>query len=72
LSDGRGTSELLRRARVGLCLDCRHARALTSARGSEFWLCGRGANEKEYPKYPPLPVLRCRGWERRDDPLARE
>ena len=49
---------------AGLCADCRHARRVSSRRGSAFLLCGRSATEPEYPRYPPLPVLRCVGYER--------
>ncbi len=50
-------------ARVGLCADCRHARRVVSAKGSEFWMCGRAASDPRYAKYPPLPVVRCAGHE---------
>ncbi len=52
-------------ARVGLCATCAHAKPVTSARGSTFWLCGRAAEDPRFPKYPRLPVLRCPGFERR-------
>ena len=51
---------------VGLCAVCRHARLITTARGSVFLLCGRSATEPAYPRYPRLPVLRCAGFERID------
>ncbi len=47
----------------GLCGSCRHGRSIVSQRGSAFWLCGRAADDPSFPKYPPLPVLRCRGYE---------
>lgn len=51
--------------RVGLCAACRHARAIVSAKGSEFWLCERSkADPSRFVKYPRLPVLRCGGFER--------
>jgi hypothetical protein len=49
---------------AGLCADCVHARPITSARGSTFWLCGRSADDPRFAKYPRLPVLRCSGFER--------
>ena len=49
--------------RVGLCVSCRHARVVTNRRASRFWLCERSFHEPAYPKYPPLPVLACPGWE---------
>lgn len=33
------------------------------ASGSEFWLCGRSAEDPRYRKYPPLPVVRCEGYD---------
>ncbi|MCU0675078.1 MAG: hypothetical protein MUE69_20085 [Myxococcota bacterium] len=48
--------------RVGLCTTCVHARTIVSAKGSTFWMC----REPSLPKYPPLPVLRCRGFTKRD------
>ena len=53
--------------RAGLCATCRHARAIRSAKGSEFWLCQRSLTEPgRFAKYPRLPMLRCAGAE----PLA--
>jgi hypothetical protein len=57
----RGSSE--ERARVGLCIDCRHGQRVTSQRGSVFWLCRRSTLDATFARYPPLPVLRCRGYE---------
>jgi len=53
----------MERERYGLCADCRHARRIKSARGSEFLLCERSEQEPEYPRYPRLPVLSCKGHE---------
>ncbi|MBC8074382.1 MAG: hypothetical protein IAG13_39040 [Deltaproteobacteria bacterium] len=47
----------------GLCRRCRHAHAITSARGSSFWRCKVHDVEPSWPKYPPLPVLRCTRFE---------
>lgn len=43
----------------GLCARCRNAQAITSARGSTFWRCRVHDTVPSWPKYPPLPVLRC-------------
>ena len=51
--------------RAGLCASCAHARRVTSVRGSTFVLCARSQADAHYPKYPPLPVLRCAGHEPR-------
>ena len=56
--------------RAGLCASCAHARRVTSSRGSTFILCARSQTDTRYPKYPPLPVLRCAGHEPRDSELA--
>ena len=49
----------------GLCEACRHAREITSGRGSTFVLCERSRVDPNYPRYPRLPVLRCAGYEPR-------
>jgi 3-isopropylmalate/(R)-2-methylmalate dehydratase large subunit len=46
----------------GLCATCRHARRITSARGSTFLRCGLAAVDPRFPKYPRLPVLACDGY----------
>jgi hypothetical protein len=51
------------RALTGLCVSCLHARRIHSAKGSTFLLCGRSATDARFPKYPPLPVVRCAGYE---------
>lgn len=48
----------------GLCATCRHVRRVESGRGSVFHLCGRARLDASFPKYPALPVLACRGFER--------
>jgi len=47
----------------GLCADCRHGRIVRSGRGAIFLLCRRSVTDRAYPKYPVVPVLRCRGFE---------
>ena len=49
--------------RVGLCATCIHAQHVPSSKGSDFLLCGLAAVDPEFPKYPPLPVVECRGYE---------
>jgi hypothetical protein len=51
---------------VGLCDRCVHQRVVLNTRGSSFSLCRRSTEDKRYPKYPPIPVLRCPGFERRE------
>jgi hypothetical protein len=51
---------------AGLCDSCVHQQTIRNTRGSEFSLCRRSRSEPErYPRYPRLPVLRCSGWEAR-------
>jgi hypothetical protein len=52
---------------VGLCDACRHQQVVRNTRGSSFSLCRRSREDDRYPRYPRLPVLRCRGYERRTD-----
>ncbi len=51
---------------AGLCDGCRHQRVIRNTRGSAFSLCERSRTQPEYPKYPRVPVLECRGFEPRD------
>jgi hypothetical protein len=53
--------------RVGLCATCVHSRVIESKRGSAFWRCGRSETDERFPKYPPLPVRACEGFERKLD-----
>jgi hypothetical protein len=48
---------------VGLCLSCRWVRTVTNRRGSTFFRCGRADSDPSFPRYPPLPVLQCAGYE---------
>jgi hypothetical protein len=57
----------------GLCDACRHQRIVRNTRGSVFSLCQRSRDEKEFPRYPRVPVTECRGFEPRigaDDPAG--
>jgi hypothetical protein len=49
--------------RVGLCLDCRWSRTVENRRGSVFYRCLRADTDPAYPRYPPLPVRSCPGYE---------
>jgi hypothetical protein len=53
------------RMHAGLCDTCRHQRVVRNTRGSTFSLCQRSKTEPDYPRYPRLPVMECKGWERR-------
>ena len=56
---------------AGLCDTCRHQRIIRNTRGSEFSLCERSRTEPEFPRYPRLPVLECRGYEEGTAPERR-
>jgi hypothetical protein len=53
---------------AGLCNACQHQRVIANTRGSEFSLCERSKSDPAYPRYPRLPVRRCRGYEPRTSP----
>jgi hypothetical protein len=47
----------------GLCDGCLHQQLVRNTRGSVFSLCRRSRQDPAYPRYPRVPVLRCRGFE---------
>lgn len=55
---------------AGLCATCRHARVIESDRGSRFTFCERSRTDDRFPRYPPLPVLACAGYEKYLKPEA--
>ncbi|MGA9980503.1 MAG: hypothetical protein WBQ08_17925 [Candidatus Sulfotelmatobacter sp.] len=64
-NDRAGQDRVRERSRIGLCADCRFVRVVESDRGSQFYLCERSATDPTFPKYPRLPVLQCRGYEKK-------
>lgn len=46
---------------AGLCATCRNLRVLASPR-SVFVRCGLAEDDPAFPRYPGLPVVRCRGY----------
>lgn len=58
---GRDAWELLGRS-AGLCETCIHAR-LRPTRRSAFLHCALSEIDRRFPKYPPLPVMACPGWQ---------
>jgi hypothetical protein len=48
----------------GLCDSCVHQQLVPNTRGSVFSLCKRSREDPAYPRYPRVPVLSCRGYER--------
>ena len=59
--------ERAERAQRGLCNTCVWARSVANRRGSAFLLCGRHRLDSRFPKYPPLPVSSCAGYEARSE-----
>ena len=53
------------RAEPGLCASCRHLQ-LVGSRRSVFVRCGLSDADPRFPRYPPLPVRACAGYERED------
>ena len=58
--------------RAGLCASCAHAQVVTSSRGSDFYLCRLSFADSRFPRYPPLPVNACAGYQRTGEPPGRE
>ena len=52
---------------AGLCDRCRHQQLVPNTRGSVFSLCRRSREDPAFRRYPPIPVLRCPGFEPRPD-----
>jgi len=50
-----------------LCDFCRHTKEVVSGKGARFLLCQKSVADHRYPKYPPQPVIQCRGFERNED-----
>lgn len=61
--------DLMNGPTVGLCETCAWVRIATNRRGSVFYRCLRAETDPRFVRYPPLPVLQCPGYDRRD-PLA--
>ncbi len=49
---------------AGLCILCAHHRVTGNRRGSRFYLCERSKTDPSFRRYPPLPMIRCPGFER--------
>ncbi|MCH9650465.1 MAG: hypothetical protein K0U98_19685 [Deltaproteobacteria bacterium] len=48
--------------RAGLCARCDFLRTLGNRKGSVFVFCWRSQEDAAFTRYPPLPVLSCRGF----------
>ena len=49
--------------RVGLCSVCAHHRVTGNRRGSRFYLCELSLTDDRFRRYPPIPMIRCPGFE---------
>ncbi len=47
----------------GLCATCQQMERTETRRGSVFYRCLRAQTDASFPKYPPLPVRQCRGYQ---------
>jgi len=50
------------RARVGLCVGCANVHVVENRRGSRFYRCRLADVDPTFLRYPPLPVISCRGF----------
>lgn len=48
---------------AGLCDTCQHSRSIVTGKGSVFLMCELSKTDPRFRKYPPLPVMRCPGYE---------
>ena len=48
---------------AGLCAACRNVKVVDTRKGSRFFLCTLSEVDPRFPKYPPLPVMRCAGFD---------
>ena len=48
---------------VGLCSVCVNVRPVENMNGSVFYLCELALVDRRFRKYPPLPVIKCEGFE---------
>ena len=62
MMDDRAPDGQLERGSAGLCDRCVHLQVVTSAKGSQFYLCRLSAVDPRFPRYPRIPVLRCGGF----------
>jgi hypothetical protein len=49
---------------AGLCDTCTHVQIVRSSKGSSFVLCRLSEVDPSFRRYPTLPVITCRGYER--------
>jgi hypothetical protein len=45
-----------------LCEKCQLMREVMTPKGSRFLLCQLSITNPDFPKYPPQPIVRCKGY----------
>jgi hypothetical protein len=59
--------ELVRKAMIdSLCETCSWTREVITPKGSRFFFCQLSHTDRDYPKYPPQPVVRCGGYQKKE------
>jgi len=43
-----------------------HSKRVPAAR-AVFWMCERSRTDRSFPRYPRLPMLSCRGYEKKPE-----
>ncbi len=61
MDDPRAT-EQAHSVRPGLCERCAHVQ-IVAGRHSTFYLCRLSFEDPRFPRYPPIPVLECSGFQ---------
>lgn len=61
MNDPRGSGQA-HSVRAGLCERCAHVQIVTG-RGSQFYRCRLSFSDPRFPRYPPIPVLQCSGFQ---------
>jgi hypothetical protein len=51
---------------TGLCADCRSLRVKCTKRGAVFFRCARADEDDRFMRYPPIPVIKCCGFDALD------
>jgi hypothetical protein len=49
-----------------LCETCAFMREIITPKGSRFLLCQLSKSDPAYPKYPPQPIVRCGGYQKKE------
>lgn len=47
---------------AGCCEHCEHSHVQRGTNDKRFWRCRLSEDDPRFPRYPPLPVIRCVGF----------